>query len=42
VLAAQKGLHAPGLIHLTLSGEECRIINRHRNLDPVTGIDGSV
>ena len=34
---AQKGLHAPSLTHLTLSGEECRIINLHRNLDRVTG-----
>ena len=36
---AQKGLHAPGLTHLTLSGEECRIINLHRNLDRVCGRD---
>ncbi len=33
---AHRGLHAPGLTHLTLSGEECRIINLHRNLDRVT------
>lgn len=39
---AQRGLHAPGLTHLTLSGEECRIINLHRNLDRVTGCDSSV
>jgi choline monooxygenase len=32
---AHRGLHAPGLTHLTLSGEECRIINLHRNLDRV-------
>ncbi len=36
---AQKGLHAPGLTHLTLSGEECRIINLHCNLDRVVGVD---
>jgi choline monooxygenase len=30
---AQKGLHQPGLTHLTLSAEECRVINLHRNLD---------
>jgi phenylpropionate dioxygenase-like ring-hydroxylating dioxygenase large terminal subunit len=36
---AHRGLHAPGLTHLTLSGEECRIINLHRNLDRVTGVD---
>ncbi|MBV8950411.1 MAG: aromatic ring-hydroxylating dioxygenase subunit alpha [Actinobacteria bacterium] len=29
----QRGLHQPGLTHLTLSGEECRVINTHRNLD---------
>ncbi|MDW3217607.1 MAG: aromatic ring-hydroxylating dioxygenase subunit alpha [Acidimicrobiales bacterium] len=34
---AQRGLHAPGLTELTLSGEECRIINLHRNLDRVCG-----
>lgn len=34
---AQKGMHSPGLTHLTLSGEECRIINLHRNLDRVIG-----
>lgn len=39
---AQRGLHAPGLTHLTLSGEECRIINLHRNLDRVTGCDSGV
>lgn len=37
---AHRGLHAPGLTHLTLSGEECRIINLHRNLDRVTGAGG--
>ncbi|MCU1380241.1 MAG: (2Fe-2S)-binding protein [Acidimicrobiales bacterium] len=30
---AQRGLHQPGLKHLTLSAEECRVINLHRNLD---------
>jgi len=35
---AHRGLHAPGLTQLTLSGEECRIINLHRNLDRVTGV----
>jgi hypothetical protein len=29
----QRGLHQPGLTHLTLSGEECRVINTHRNLE---------
>ena len=30
---AQRGLHQPGLKHLSLSAEECRVINLHRNLD---------
>ena len=34
---AQRGLHQPGMTHLTLSGEECRIINFHRNLEQVIG-----
>jgi hypothetical protein len=29
----QRGLHQPGLTHLTLSAEERRVINMHRNLD---------
>ena len=29
----QRGLHQPGLTHLTLSNEERRVINMHRNLD---------
>ena len=29
----QRGLHQPGLTHLTLSNEERRVINLHRNLD---------
>jgi hypothetical protein len=29
----QRGLHQPGLTHLTLSAEERRVINLHRNLD---------
>jgi hypothetical protein len=29
----QRGLHQPGFTHLTLSGEEARIVNLHRNLD---------
>ena len=37
---AQRGLHQPGFTHLTLSGEECRIINLHRNLERQLGIDG--
>ncbi len=34
----QRGLHQPGLTHLTLSGEECRIVNLHRNLETALGI----
>jgi phenylpropionate dioxygenase-like ring-hydroxylating dioxygenase large terminal subunit len=30
---AQRGLHQPALRHLTLSAEECRVINLHRNLE---------
>ena len=29
----QRGLHQPGLTHVTLSNEERRVINMHRNLD---------
>ena len=36
--AVQRGLHQPGLTHLTLSSEECRIINTHRNLERYLGI----
>jgi hypothetical protein len=35
---AQKGLHQPGLKHLALSAEECRVINLHRNLDEWCGV----
>src|SRR6476469_1627549 len=37
----QRGLHQPGFTHLTLSGEECRIVNLHRNLERVLGIEPS-
>ncbi|HMQ27511.1 MAG TPA: hypothetical protein PKA98_16090, partial [Acidimicrobiales bacterium] len=30
---AQRGLHQPGLTRVTLSNEECRIWNLHRNLE---------
>ncbi len=29
----QRGLHSPGFTHLTLSNEERRLINTHRNLE---------
>jgi choline monooxygenase len=29
----QRGMHQPGLTHITLSNEERRVINMHRNLD---------
>jgi choline monooxygenase len=35
---AQRGLHQPGFTHLAISGEECRIINLHRNLERYTGV----
>ncbi len=33
----QKGLHQPGFTHLTLSAEECRIVNMHRVLTTYVG-----
>lgn len=30
---AQRGLHQPGFTRITLSSEECRILNLHRNLE---------
>jgi phenylpropionate dioxygenase-like ring-hydroxylating dioxygenase large terminal subunit len=33
----QRGLHQPGLTHLTLSSDECRVINFHRTLDRTLG-----
>jgi choline monooxygenase len=35
---AQRGLHQPGFSHMTLSREECRILNMHRNLERWLGI----
>jgi choline monooxygenase len=35
---AQRGLHQPGLTHLTLSSEECRILNMQRNLERYLGV----
>ena len=29
----QRGMHQPGFTHLTLSSEERRVINTHRNLE---------
>ena len=34
----QRGLHQPGLTHITLSGEECRVVNTHRNLERYLGL----
>jgi hypothetical protein len=31
--AVQRGMHQPGMTHITLSNEEIRIINTHRNLE---------
>jgi hypothetical protein len=33
----QRGLHQPGFTHLTLSSEECRIINMQRVLSTYVG-----
>ena len=38
---AQRGLRQPGLTHLSLSSEECRIINNHRTLERYCGISPS-
>jgi hypothetical protein len=35
---AQRGLHQPGFTKMTLSREECRILNLHRNLEQWLGI----
>jgi hypothetical protein len=35
---AQRGLHQPGFTRMTLSREECRILNMHRNLEQWLGI----
>jgi choline monooxygenase len=37
----QRGMHSPGFTHLTLSNEERRIINTHRNLERYLGIEPS-
>ena len=39
--AVQRGMHQPGLTHLALSSEECRLINTHRNLERYLGIEPS-
>jgi choline monooxygenase len=36
---AQRGLHQPGLTHLAVGAEECRIINAHRALERYLGIE---
>ncbi len=38
---AQRGLHQPGFTHLTVSSEECRVLNLQRNLERYLGIDPS-
>jgi len=38
---AQRGLHQPGFTRMTLSREEFRILNLHRNLEQWLGIDPS-
>jgi hypothetical protein len=34
----QRGLSQPGLATITLSAEECRIVNMHRNLERALGL----
>jgi phenylpropionate dioxygenase-like ring-hydroxylating dioxygenase large terminal subunit len=31
--SVQRGIRQPGLTHLTVSAEECRVVNTHRNLE---------
>jgi phenylpropionate dioxygenase-like ring-hydroxylating dioxygenase large terminal subunit len=38
IARAQRGLHQPGFSRMTLSREECRILNMHRNLERWLGI----
>jgi choline monooxygenase len=39
---SQRGMHQPGLTHLTVSPtEECRVVNLHRNLEEYLGITPS-
>lgn len=37
VAGIQRGLRQPGCTHITLSDDECRIVNTHRNLDRYLG-----
>jgi phenylpropionate dioxygenase-like ring-hydroxylating dioxygenase large terminal subunit len=40
---SQRGMHQPGLTHLTVSEtEECRIVNLHRNLEEYLGLEPEV
>ncbi len=38
----QRGLHQPGLTHLTLSNEERRVINMHRNMERYLALPDSL
>jgi phenylpropionate dioxygenase-like ring-hydroxylating dioxygenase large terminal subunit len=37
VAGVQRGMHQPGCTHITLSDDECRIVNTHRLLDHYLG-----
>jgi choline monooxygenase len=39
VAGVQRGLGQPGFTHLVVSGEECRIVNTHRNLERYLGLE---
>lgn len=39
---AQRGLHQPGLTHLSVSAEECRLLNLHRNLSEWCGVASTI
>lgn len=41
LLRAQTGVRQPGLTHIAVSSEECRLINTHRNLERYLGVTPS-
>ena len=38
----QRGVNQPGFTHLVVSGEECRLVNTHRNLERYLGLEPAV
>jgi choline monooxygenase len=35
-------VNQPGFTHLAVSGEECRLVNTHRNLERYLGLEPTV